>query len=120
MRDTIKDYVPVADPKPHMTHINVSVYYSKGGSNFFSGGTDKRGYWASWGPVEVKDNGCVSQILGKGGRVLLAEVARFNQKHLAAWGEKVMPLKERIAEAYVSGDNAAAGEVVVELRRTAA
>ena len=35
------------------THIEVSIYYSKGGMNYFSGGNEARGLYLSVTPVSI-------------------------------------------------------------------
>ena len=38
------------------THIDVEVYYTQGGIDYFAGSTTQRGYYLSVTPVTRKDN----------------------------------------------------------------
>lgn len=62
------------------THIDVEVYYSKGGANYLSGGYTSRGYYVSVTPVTRKGDGMVSYILFNGVKKLLMQTARFSAK----------------------------------------
>lgn len=87
--------------------IEVELYYSKGGANYFSGSYDKRGIYASIKPVEVKADGSVGFIIGKGVRTVLVELKAKSNKTL----EKVAQLLDadapKIAEMYVCNEKAA-------------
>lgn len=61
------------------SHIDVEVYYTKGGANFLSGGTTPRGYYLSVTPVTRKDN-MVSTIMFSGVKKLLLTTNRYSAK----------------------------------------
>ena len=62
-----------------VTHIDVEVYYTKGGANYFSGGATRRGYYLSAKPVK-RDGITVSYNLFSGASKLLLEANRFSVK----------------------------------------
>lgn len=67
------------------THIKVSIYYSLGGMNYFTGRQDPRGYNVSVSVVTRKsERGYVSESLhlGEGFRSFIAPANRFNRKKL--------------------------------------
>lgn len=104
-------YVPAPGAIPR-THIRIDVYYSKGGLNYFSGGSEPRGYWLSATPIEVHDGGGFGMLMGDkmGTRIFLSPAARLNAKALAALADRVLPMAPSIAGAIAAGDkdNAAA------------
>lgn len=82
------------------TQIKVDVYYSKGGTSYFSGAVERRGYWLSVLPVEVEDMGTYKSeafmLFGnKGLRMFLLEVKRQSPK---AEAEAVRLAAEKEAE----------------------
>lgn len=58
------------------THIDVEIYYTKGGANYFSGGTTPRGYYLSVTPVTRKDNTALFTGVSK----LLLRTSRYSAK----------------------------------------
>jgi hypothetical protein len=67
--------------------IEVSVYYSKGGLNYFHGGSDPRGYYLSVTPktIEVTEGSpfrCERTMLMSGFKKFVREAARFSDKAL--------------------------------------
>lgn len=64
------------------THLEVSVYYTKGGLSYFSGQTSPRGYYLSVRPV-TKANGMVSFDLFSGVKRLILETNRYSDKQFA-------------------------------------
>lgn len=86
MSDHLKHYIPASgdmmkgtDDK--YTHIKISVYYSKGGTNYFTYKQEPGAIWASVGPVTKKD-GMESCILGKGLKTVLEPATRLNRKNV--------------------------------------
>ena len=61
------------------THLEVSVYYTKGGMSYFTGSTNPHGYYLSVRPV-TKRNGMTSFDLFAGCKKLLLETARYSAK----------------------------------------
>lgn len=72
------------------THIEVSVYYSKGGANYFHGHIDQRGVYVSVGPMEVMPGGQMRFALTKGYRTCLLQIGRDSQKRVDEVWEGVM------------------------------
>jgi len=64
------------------THLEVSVYYTKGGANYFIGGTTPRGFYLSVRPVK-KGNGMVSFEMFSGRKKLLFETNRYTDKQFS-------------------------------------
>ena len=73
-----EEYIAYPDMKD-ATHLEVSVYYSKGGMNYLSGGQIVRGYYLSVKPVS-KSNGMISFTLFAGTGMLLFETKRYSEK----------------------------------------
>ena len=66
------------------THkVEVKVAYNKGGYNYFTYGTDPRGYWLHVTPVEY-DGPFKKYMMGAGLKRFVAEAKRFGAKGLAA------------------------------------
>ena len=63
------------------THLDVEVYYSKGGTSYLSGTVSPRGYYLSVTPVTCR-SGMVSHTLFSGARKLLMQTKRFSSKQL--------------------------------------
>lgn len=57
------------------TFIVVSVYYDKGGMNYFTGNNERRAYYASATPVEIA-NGFESFKAFSGNKLVVLEVKR--------------------------------------------
>ena len=95
-RDDLKD----------ATHLEVSVYYTKGGANYFSGGVTPRGYYLSVKPVK-KGNGMVSYTLFSGRSRLLLETQRFTAKQFALALEMAKDYEESLIAAVVAENTAA-------------
>ncbi|MDR3277970.1 MAG: hypothetical protein LBT12_04285, partial [Oscillospiraceae bacterium] len=70
--------IPVENLKD-ITHLDVEVYYDKGGASLFSGGVMPRGYRVSVRPVCRKGNS-VSFSLFSGTVKFLMPTHRFSQK----------------------------------------
>lgn len=66
--------------------VKFEVYYSKGGANYFSGGNDSRGIYASIRATKIeKHDGYTTEsfeIFGKGGRKLVKQLQRKSDKEL--------------------------------------
>jgi hypothetical protein len=74
-----KASLPVKNPTEEVTHVEVSVSYDKGGPNYWSGGTDRRGVYVIATPIRIRDR-MVSFIIGRGSKRLAEEMKRKNQK----------------------------------------
>ena len=82
------------------THLEVSVYYTKGG------GATPRGYYLSVRPVTKRD-GMVSFDLFSGRRQLLFETSRFTAKQFARAVEMAKGMEDELI-ASVAAENKAA------------
>ena len=81
------------------THLKVEVYYSKGGMNYFSGNSEKRGLYLSVSPVSrsTDESGrytTESFTAFSGTKRLVKEMVKFSQKALDSYE----PSKEDIDE----------------------
>jgi len=61
--------------------LKAQVYYDIGGPNFFSGGTNKRGYYLST-KVVTRQGNMESFIPTESFKLLLEETTRFSQKRI--------------------------------------
>jgi hypothetical protein len=77
MKHERKHYIEIKD-NPKATHLKVSLYYSLGGANYFTGTNERRGIWLSVSPV-TKDDVSESYTAFTGVKECLKEMARFNQ-----------------------------------------
>lgn len=95
-------------------HIKVSIYYSLGGMNYFSGNANPRGYYVSITPVTLNETpwGYSEQsvLLGKhsGGKILLQEATRFNAKTFAQMDTLAQEQVNKYAEQFVASLKVAA------------
>lgn len=88
------------------SHLEVAVYYTKGGSNFLFGGTTPRGYYISVRPV-TKSNGMVSFDLFSGRSQLLFETSRYSAKQFAKAVEMARSVEDELITS-VAAENQAA------------
>lgn len=71
--------LPVAEGD--CTHVDVEVYYSKGGMNYFTGSVERRGYYLSVQPLSKSTNS-YSYTAFTGIKQLVREAGRFSPKAL--------------------------------------
>lgn len=64
------------------THLQVETNYTKGGYNWYNGGTIERGYYISVCPVEKTDS-MIKQALGEGYKQYIKYANRLSRKTLA-------------------------------------
>lgn len=64
------------------SHLEVSVYYTKGGMSYFTGQVSPRGYYLSVRPVSL-ERGMVSFDLFSGCKKLILEANRYSDKQFA-------------------------------------
>ena len=75
------EYIPAKGPQ--INNLKVEVYYSLGGTNWFTYKNEPRGYYLSVTPVDRSDRGgymCESTTLGRGVKKLVKEVSRQSKK----------------------------------------
>jgi hypothetical protein len=78
-----KEYIPIESEKA--THLKVQLYYDKGGMNYFTGGTQRRGLYLSVSPVSRSESGVFateSYTAFTGTKQLIKELKRFSDKAL--------------------------------------
>ena len=88
------------------THLEVSVYYSKGGTNYFRGGVIPRGYFLSVRPVK-KSDGMVSFNAFSGRSQLLLETKRYTDKQFARAKEMAKEWEEELIATVLSENKVA-------------
>ena len=110
------------------THVEVSVFYSKGGINYFNYQNEARGYWASVKPVKVTPPDPATGRFGgvaftmfdpNAFKVFLKPATRFNAKTLIALYGRVAVDHEVIAAALVAGDKDRAAALLTAHREAA-
>lgn len=85
------------------THIQVELYYSLGGMNYFSGKSEPRGYYLSITPVNIKQEdgyAMVGYTMFSGIKFLIEEATRKGQKKFQELDKRVRPKMELIANTY--------------------
>lgn len=88
----LKHYIP-AQGKDGVNNIKVTVYYSKGGINYFNYKEEPSAIWAGITPMEVtSSNGMSTEKygLGKGLKVNLEAATRLNRKNVEKAFERVL------------------------------
>ena len=88
------------------THLEVSVYYTKGGMNYFAGSNILRGYYLSVRPITKTDRS-VSFDLFSGLKRLLFETARYTDKQFARAVEMAKDYEDELITAVVAECRAA-------------
>lgn len=100
-----KGYIERDDLKG-ATHLEISVYYSKGGMSYFTGQTSPRGYYISVRPVTMRD-GMVSFELFAGRRQFLFETSRFTTKQFERAVDIAKGVEDELIAAVVAENQAA-------------
>lgn len=88
----LSHYVPASGPEG-INRVKISVYYSKGGINYYNYKQEPSAIWASITAMEVKsENGfkCEKYTLGKGLKVNLEPATRLNRKNVEAAFQRVL------------------------------
>lgn len=104
-----KAYAPLSEKIKDFETLEVSVGYSKGGMNYFSGGYNKRGYRLLFKPCTVA-NGMISCVFMSANRkeegyyILIEEAARYKDSRLTEIANRIQPFIEKITEAYLKDD----------------
>lgn len=75
----MKKYLKLKDNGQAETHLEIELYYSLGGMNWWTYETEKRGYYISVIPVE-KGNGMIGCTAFSGIRQLVKSVKRKSEK----------------------------------------
>ncbi len=87
--------------------LSISIFYDLGGTNYFSGEINRRGYYMAVRPVSVSrsEDGRVmteSSIMFNGTKMLLVEVNRQSKKAEAEALKKAEENKERLIESVMN------------------
>ena len=99
------------------THVEVAVFYDKGGANYFTGGRSARGYWVRVLPVKVDGHAVSFTLFDKRGfKRFLKPAARFNARILAELAARVDPAIDAVADAMAVGDGHAAAALLEPFR----
>jgi hypothetical protein len=83
------------------THLEVSVYYTKGGRSYFSSGVTQRGYYISVTPITIRGN-MTSYAMFSGRKQLLFETARYSDKQLTRAIEMAKDVEDELIAAVVA------------------
>lgn len=78
-----KEYIKLKANSDKETHLCVSMDYNLGGMNYFNYQEVPRGYYLYATPCKLEDRDgyrTVTQVLGKGLKILLKQVARRSKK----------------------------------------
>lgn len=109
---SIKGFFPLKEKIDRYSTLEVEVYYSLGGMNYFSGTTQPRGYKVGFQPCNHGENTTEYTMMSgnpkvEGGYVGIESANRFNAKRLAELAELVDPKVQEIVKAYESEDKEA-------------
>ena len=85
--------------------MEIVLYYTKGGPNWFTGGQIRRGLYVSFTPVR-RDDTSVTRTLGddRGRRHLVAEMPRKNDRTGEEWVKRITPHLPDLARAACNQD----------------
>jgi len=100
-----KNYIERNDLKG-ASHLEVSVYYTKGGANYFCGGTIQRGYYVSVTPV-TKKGGTISFELFAGCKRFLFAANRYTDKQFQRAIEMAKDYEDELIAVAVAENKAA-------------
>lgn len=92
-----KRYIKRSDLK-HGNHLEVSVYYTKGGMSCFTGQVSPRGYYIGVRPVTL-EKGMVSFDLFSGCKKLVLEADRYSDKQFAKAAEMAKAYEDELIAA---------------------
>lgn len=98
----IKTYLPFSKPGCKYEELEIEVYYSLGGINYFSGNDSPRGYKLSLHPVTRHGMGTTRTLMtsstapDRGIAFHIEDTNRFSAKKLQQIEEKIKPLYEEL------------------------
>jgi hypothetical protein len=114
-----KAYIPFpkGEEFKDRTHLKVSLEYTLGGMNYFSGNQYPRGYRISITPVSRSEGMESFTMLGNrrssGGYVMIEEATRYNKKRLIELAKQFEPKLQEIFDAYIADDVTKLRETIV-------
>lgn len=107
----------------NMNTIEVEVYYTKGGYNYFTSREVKRGLRLNVKPMNIGGGMASYVILGNeresGGCIMLEELSRKSQKKQEKYAKAILPHAEEIAKLFEEGNNPELYRYVEELAKAA-
>ena len=80
---------------PGNTHLQVSVYYYKGGINYFNSRSEERGFYISVTPVK-KEGTMISTMMFSGLSQLIFTVSRYSDKQFNLAVERSRDLEQQL------------------------
>lgn len=89
----MKKYLKLAENSRKSTDLEIHVYYSKGGMNYFTSQNESRGYYLSVTPVE-RWRGMIGYVAFSGLKRCIKEVGRKSAK-AEAEAERIAPEYEQ-------------------------
>jgi hypothetical protein len=110
----LKTYVPMKEVTDELTgkarleEMEIEVYYTLGGPNYWTGGETRRGIYLSFWPVTRDKSGSgvttCTRTVGddRGRRMLLQEQKRRNDAHGIQWAKFVKNNLDAIAQAAIA------------------
>ncbi len=100
--------------------VEVSLSYSKGGPNYFSGTTNRRGVYVHVTPKTINEDGTMSFMMFHGFKVLVKEFGKKpTAKRMAEIAEKLDVIVFDVAKLYDDKDHTLASNVLLEAIRQA-
>lgn len=101
-------YVPFKDGEAsnNRTHLKISVGYQKGGVNWYNGQHETGGIYVYFTPVR-KEQWSVSQILGEGYKIHVADSNRKNTRKMEKIFNALEPKMDALKDFYVAEDKQA-------------
>jgi len=105
-----KGYFPLNEKIDRYKDIEIEVYYSLGGINYFSGTTNPRGYKVGFKPCNCDDSGTVEYTMMSGdskvdgGYVTIEAADRYNSKRLLQLAELIDAKVPELIKVYEAGD----------------
>lgn len=108
----MKKSIALETPTRDANTLEVEVYYSLGGMNYFTGRNEPRGYYLSVTPAKRSDH-CISYVSFTGTKILLKEVKRQSAK-AEAEAEEIAKGKTAYLVTYVCNRNGIAIPTTIE------
>lgn len=97
------------DPNPHHdTHVRLIVGFRTGGTNYFSGNREMRGFELTMTPVAITSTGFTCLIGdSRGARFFLEVASKWNAAQLAQLDARLHPHAADLAQLLAAGDKSA-------------
>lgn len=97
------------DPNPHNdTHVRLTLGYRSGGTNYFSGQREMRGFELTMTPVAITSTGFTCLIGdSRGARFFLEVAPKWNAGTAASLEHRIHPHAADLAQLLAAGDKSA-------------